>query len=216
LTDQRTVEDRLREEYFLLLPEIRRVAARLEAEIKYSLLSLSLSLASHERLLVTSRVKDCESAIEKLKREEEAATFDQSRPEIYTLTSLKDLAGVRVLAFPPSRLIEANQALRSHKEFASWKENPFQEGAKAGPLAFKYFGKFEMSDTVQGEFQVVSMLTGLFWDVEHAALYKPSPELRGLARSPKIQQRSWDVLKALKAFEEEFEELVRHDPLRSI
>ena len=38
---ERTVEDRLREEYFDLLPEIHRVADRLEAEIRYLMLPIS-------------------------------------------------------------------------------------------------------------------------------------------------------------------------------
>ena len=55
---ERTVEDRLREEYFTLLPEIRRVADRLEAEIKYHTLPISGRLHRHERLAVKCRVKD--------------------------------------------------------------------------------------------------------------------------------------------------------------
>jgi hypothetical protein len=49
------------------------------------------------------------------------------------------------------------------------------------------------------------MLVGLFWDVEHSALYKPTPELRGVARSLAMQERTQEVLRSLTAFEEEFE-----------
>jgi hypothetical protein len=55
------------------------------------------------------------------------------------------------------------------------------------------------------------MLTALFWEVEHTAIYKPSPNLKGVARSLEMQQRTTEVLKALQAFEEEFESLVQHD-----
>ena len=109
---ERTIEDRLREEYFDLLPEIRRVAEQVEAEIKYSLLPISRSLSKYERLVVTSRVKDCESALQKLRGKEEGATFHQDRREQYSLASLNDLAGIRVLAFPRGRLLEINSALR--------------------------------------------------------------------------------------------------------
>lgn len=34
---ERTVEDKLREEYFTLLPEVRRVLEELEAEVQYCL-----------------------------------------------------------------------------------------------------------------------------------------------------------------------------------
>jgi len=55
------------------------------------------------------------------------------------------------------------------------------------------------------------MLTALFWEVEHTAIYKPSPILKGVARSLEMQQRTTEVLKALQAFEEEFESLVQHN-----
>jgi hypothetical protein len=34
-----------------------------------------------------------------------------------------------------------------------------------------------------------------------------------VARSPEMQQRTRDVVKALKAFEDEFADLIRRDPL---
>jgi len=48
-----------------------------------------------------------------------------------------------------------------------------------------------------------------FWNVEHSTIYKPTPELRGVVRDLAMQQRTADVLKALRGFEEEFETLVR-------
>ena len=165
---ERTVEDRLREEYFDLLPEIHRVADRLEAEIRYLMLPISGGLERHERLAVKCRVKSCESALEKLRAHQEMGTFRRSRPEIYTLTSLNDLAGVRVLAFPRSRLAEVNRLLR--KEFHTWTSDPVEDEGEV--QAFKYYGYSQASDKVKGEYQVVSMLTGLFWEVEHSAIYK--------------------------------------------
>jgi hypothetical protein len=52
------------------------------------------------------------------------------------------------------------------------------------------------------------MLTGLFWEVEHSAIYKPAPQIRSAARSLAMQQRSKEVFEALKAFEDEFESLI--------
>jgi ppGpp synthetase/RelA/SpoT-type nucleotidyltranferase len=79
---QRTVEDRLREEYFLLLPKTRRVLEELEAEVRHCLLPLSGRLDKYERVVVTSRIKDCESALEALRRRQEAATFDHDRSDL--------------------------------------------------------------------------------------------------------------------------------------
>ena len=94
----------------------------------------------------------------------------------------------------------------------SWEPDPVRD--ESGELlAFKYYGYCEASDKVRAEFQVVPMLTALFWEVEHAAIYKPSPRLKGVSRSLEMKRRTNEVLKALQAFEEEFERQVRRDPL---
>jgi hypothetical protein len=209
------VEDRLREEYFLLLPETRRVLEELETKVRHCLLPLSNRLDKYERLVVTSRIKDCESALEALGRRQEATTFDPERGDYYTLTSLNDLAGVRVLAFPKCRLIDANTALLGHSLFSSWKSDPVPADTEGEePLALKYCGYCEASTKIRGEFQIVPMLVGLFWEVEHSTIYKPSPQLKGVSESLAMRQRTSEVLKALKAFEEEFERTLKGDPLR--
>lgn len=202
----RTVEDRLREEYFDLLPEIRRVAEYTEAVTKYHLLPISRDLRKFEQVIVRSRVKECESAVEALRRRQEGAIFDADNAQGYTLKALKDLAGIRVLAFPHGRLEEINTALQ--KPFEGWTPDPVldEEGEQ---LALKYWGYCPASQSVSGEYQIVAMLTGLFWDVEHSAIYKPSPELRGITRSLEMREPIANVLKALGRFEEAFEGLVQ-------
>lgn len=37
MMEKRTIEDRLREEYFQLVPDIRRVAENVETEVRYCL-----------------------------------------------------------------------------------------------------------------------------------------------------------------------------------
>lgn len=208
---ERTVEDRLREEYFLLLPDVRRILAELEAEVRYSLLPLSSTLDKHERLVVSSRIKDCDSALEALRRRQEGATFDLDRASSYTLTFLNDLAGVRVLAFPRSCWIKADTTLRSHHQLSLWTSDPVRaDDESKEPLAFKYYGYCSCSAKFRAELQIVPLLVGLFWEVEHSTIYKPSPELKGVGASLEMQLRTADVLKALKAFEEEFERLLRH------
>ncbi len=209
---ERTVKDLLREEYFALLPDIRRVVGELEAEVKHCLLPISRQLDKYEQLVVTARVKDCESAFDKLRRRQEGATFDPEHAEEYTLTSLDDLAGVRVLAFPRKRVLEADRALR--RQFLSWMPDPvLSSDDNDEPLAFKYHGYCKASDEFHAEFQIVSMLTAGFWEVEHPVIYKPSPSLKGVAETPGMKQRTRDVLKALKAFEDEFANLIQRDPL---
>jgi len=73
------------------------------------------------------------------------------------------------------------------------------------PVALKYDGLRNPTDAVKVEVQIVSLLVGLFWEVEHAALYKPSPRLRGVEKSPAMQTKTAAVLAALRDFEEEFD-----------
>jgi hypothetical protein len=133
---------------------------------------------------------------------------DRLREEYFDLL----LAGVRVLAFPRSRLGEVDLVLRT--TFPKWIPDPVL-GDHGEILAFKYWGHCPVSNEVSGEYQIVSVLTGLFWEIEHSAIYKPSPRLRGVTRSLGMQERSRDVLEALSAFEEEFERLVRDDTSRN-
>jgi hypothetical protein len=77
-------------------------------------------------------------------------------------------------------------------------------------LALKYSGYCtDASSRIAGEYQIVSVLTGLFWNIEHSAIYKPLPQLKGVVQSLTMQERTKDLLEALNAFEEEFEPLVR-------
>ncbi len=78
-----------------------------------------------------------------------------------------------------------------------------------GGEALKYWDYCPASQTVYGEYQIVSMLTGLFWEIEHSAIYKPVPRLKNIVESPDMQTSTSAVLGALDAFEAEFERLIR-------
>ena len=208
---ERSIQDRLREDYFDLLADVRRVAELLETEVRHCVLPMSLKLHQHEQLVVKSRIKDCESALNSL-RLQKGGTFDRDRPETYSLTELTDLAGVRVLGFPRNLLEEIHEMLRDR--FPAWEPDHVQsDETDDEPLALTYHGYCEASDRVRGEFQIVSMLTGLFWEVEHSAMYKPTPRLKGVAHSREMKQRRQEVQQALRAFEEDFDRLIKHDPL---
>ncbi len=212
---ERTIQDRLREEYFDLLPEIALVADEMKARVQFHTLEIAQSLQKHEYLIVRHRIKDCQSAITALEKRVVAAdpsrenpgkpdrlsTFDPDTPDAYSLTSLHDLAGVRVLAFPPRRLTQIDDELRRH--FPGWTSDPFK--GIGGQTAFNYYGLCPKSSArVPGEYQIVSALVGLFWDVEHAALYKQDPSLKRL--EPLMRQQTENVYNALQAFEDAFEQ----------
>ena len=159
---ERTVEDRLREEYFDLLPDIRHVAEYLETKVRHCILPTLRTLDRYEQLRVKSRIKECESAVESLRRRQEGSTFDRDQPHLYKLAALNDLAGVRVLAFPRNRWLEIDQVLR--EQFSDWAPDPVPGIEEDGEsLAFKYYGCCEASTRVKGELQIVPMLIGLFW-----------------------------------------------------
>jgi ppGpp synthetase/RelA/SpoT-type nucleotidyltranferase len=151
-----------------------------------------MALKSHEQVVVKSRVKDCESALDALRRRQsDGAAFDLDHPELYSLARLNDLAGIRIMAFPPSRLAEIESVMRA--TFPNWTADPVEEHGEL--TAFTYYGYCEgASKMIKGEYQIMSMLTGLFWEVEHSAMYKPYPNLKGVARSLAMQERYKDVL----------------------
>jgi ppGpp synthetase/RelA/SpoT-type nucleotidyltranferase len=141
----RSIEDQLREEYFALLPEMTRLAEYLKTQIQYSILPIARRLKLHESLVVKARVKDCNSAISKLEkinpndslgRRNPGGVFDRDHPELYTLQSLRDLVGVRVLAFPSVRAAEVDSLLRT--QFSDWIPDHIVDAGQH--LAFKYNG----------------------------------------------------------------------------
>lgn len=203
----RTAEDYLRSEYVRLVPAMQRTSVTVETEVRHLLLGLTLDLDRYERLSVKTRIKDCESAIDALRRRQQYGLFDQERADQYTLTALPDLVGIRVLAFPQRRLEEAHGALAPRLE--AWlADHVPTANADADVIAWKYSGRWNASDPVRAEIQIVSLLVGMFWEVEHSAVYKPSPNLRGIAQSIEMKRKVIAVETALREFEVEFGRLL--------
>jgi hypothetical protein len=206
MAEPRTVEDRLRSEYAELLPAMHRTRVAIETEVQHLLLPATLALDPYERIIVRARVKECESAVDALRRRQDFGRFDTDRPEQYSLTMLPDLVGVRVLTFPRSRLLEVRDTLLPR--IAGWRADPVADDDSGEPIAFKYSGRWKPEDQVKSEIQVVSLLIGLFWEAEHAAIYKPTPNLRGVAKSIEMRRRRANVVAALRDFELEFGRLI--------
>ena len=64
----RKPEDWLREEYFALIPHLKRIVVSLETRVRHELLLVIAHLKKFERIVVASRIKDCESAITTLRQ----------------------------------------------------------------------------------------------------------------------------------------------------
>jgi ppGpp synthetase/RelA/SpoT-type nucleotidyltranferase len=103
MADTRTAEDHLRSEYVSLMPAMRRTLLAVETDVRHLLLQPILGLQQHEHITVRSRVKECESAIDALRRRQPYGLFDPDRSTAYSLTDLPDMVGVRVLTFPQRR-----------------------------------------------------------------------------------------------------------------
>jgi hypothetical protein len=204
----RTVEDSLRSEYVRLIPAMRRASIAVETGVRHLLLDLTLDLHRHEQVIVKSRLKECESAIDALRRRQPFGLFDSARDTRYSLTALPDLVGVRVLSFPQRRLEEARVALSPRLN--GWVADHVlsSAGPEAGVIALKYSGRWNAADPIRSEIQLVSLLVGLFWEVEHSAIYKPSPSLRGIEKSIEMKRKIIAVETALQEFESEFARLI--------
>jgi ppGpp synthetase/RelA/SpoT-type nucleotidyltranferase len=201
---ERTMEDRLREEYVALIPDIRRTAEEMEAEVKYLLRPIARDLEPHERLVVRCRIKECESAIGALKRRHELSLLENTTSNFLSLTALNDLAALRILAFPKQRVVQSDEHVR--KRFPHWIADPVSGGrSNSEILALKYHGLCSEHSAIRSEIQVLSMLIGLFWEVEHGALYKPSYRLASHVKFEELKTRNDDVIDTLLAFEDTFE-----------
>jgi ppGpp synthetase/RelA/SpoT-type nucleotidyltranferase len=209
MTAARQVEDRLRAEYVDLLPSMQRTFTALMTEVNHVLLPTILTLDRYEQILVKGRLKGSESAIDSLRRRQELGRFDLDRAETYSLTTLPDLVGIRVLAFPQRRLSDVRRILETEPRLSAWSSDHIENSnAAQPPVAFKYQGFWNVDDHFRSEVQIVSVLIGLFWEVEHSAIYKPTPRLQGAASSIAMKDRNDAVLKALQQFEEEFDRQV--------
>lgn len=166
--NDRIVIDRLRQEYSSLRPEMAKVERLLVDQVRWHLKFLAFDLKPYERIETESRIKECESAINTLKRKfGSEAQHEFEKGSQYNLKDLKDLVGLRILVFPP-RLKEKVKDVISN-EFKSWNED---HNDKLGLL--KFDGFINKSD-IGCEIQIVSLLAGLFLKVEHFAFYKPDP-----------------------------------------
>jgi len=207
MAEPRTVEDRLRSEYAELLPLMHRTRLAIETEVQHMLLPITLHLDPYERIVVRSRIKECESAVDAVRRRQEFGLFDTDNPEQYSLRSLPDLIGVRILTFPERRLEDARRSLLPR--ITHWIDDPVPgEGSGAAPIAYKYSGLWSTDDVVRSEIQAVSLLIGLFWEAEHSAIYKPTPNLRGAAKSIEMKRKTAAVITALMDFEVEFGRMI--------
>ena len=206
----RTIEDSLREEYFRIIPLLERIYGHAEAYLLNILLSFRDAQQPYDKIELKKRIKSCDSAIDALRRRQEARLFDCEKENSYSLLQLHDLVGFRILAFPRALLESINSKIFS--ELEGWHSDPvYADEQKELLYMYKYDGFLRQNDPVAIEIQVMPMLIGLFSDVEHDALYKPKEEYKNINRALEMRQLKEEVVKSLNAFESAFERYVLRD-----
>jgi hypothetical protein len=109
-----------------------------------------------------------------------ACCFLEKPSRQYTLTGLPDLAGVRVSAFPKSRLEEVHRIIRD--EYGEWTPDPVRTVATSRVLAWKYHGYTPAGPRVRAELQ------GNLFRLHDLTIMHP--ELTGLWNGDRISIRS--------------------------
>lgn len=120
------------------------------------------------------------------------------------MVKLKDIVGLRILVFPPSLIKPVNKIIIS--KFRHWRPDHHKLGKTI--ICNKYDGLVNRKLKIRCEIQIISMLTGAFWDVEHFALYKPDPAYKGIKENLTMRRLGDEVLTKLSEFEKTFEKLI--------
>jgi hypothetical protein len=119
-----------------------------------------------------------------------------------------------VLVFPNDKLLKVDREIQQHEPFKDWKSDPVKY-ARGYAQTPKYYGTWaDVSSRVLGEYQVVPMLIGRFWEVEHSAIYKPAGWAKGADRDHDLKNLRTKIEVALSRFEQKFEEFVKRNSKR--
>lgn len=198
---EKSIINTLRDEYYNILPSLEAANTQINLEISCLLKVIICDLKPHQRIRVITRIKECESAINALRRRKESRTFESNGD--YSLKTLPDLVGARILYFSNDIRTEIDTKLKNH--FKGWAENPIKIKVSENNSIdiMKYYGKFDKYE-FNSEYQIVPMLISSFWDIEHALLYKPHPNHKSIKNSVFMKVKYNKVIKSLYEFEAEF------------
>ncbi|MBX9587126.1 MAG: hypothetical protein K2X50_07685 [Gammaproteobacteria bacterium] len=94
------------------------------------------------------------------------------------------------------------------KEFSWNMDETFRYG-------FQYQGKIKENENIGCEIQIVPMLIGKYWEVEHFVLYKPLPLYKDIKKDcPEIKELYDKICETLEDFEKKFSEFVKNQKSR--
>lgn len=159
------IKKKLLLEYYEQRPIYEKIVDVAKAQIEYKLIKLRLKRKRWERLALTARVKEFESAFKKLKESKEA---NELKPTD-SLGELNDMAALKIKVFP-------NYHLKAVHEIIMKLFSDVEEKHESKIEGLKYLVQLKPSLGINNRFeiQIVPFILDEFMDVEHDIIYKPT------------------------------------------
>ena len=205
---QSNIEARLLSEYFQNRPIYEKIVAVASAEIEHKLINLRLRKKPWERIEVVPRVKDFNSAVNKLRSHREGNILEPSA----SLDMLNDMAGLKIKVFPNAYLGDVENIIKEVFPDAEADHEPKQiDNDYGNVIRLKYFvtlhSEYEINTNF--EIQIVPFILDAFMDLEHDIIYKPDPLLPKKQLSSLMKDHTRIVIPVLSNWSKEFSRILK-------
>ena len=179
-------------EYSNKIEKFKKIEEKLYFEVCHFLSDDKYNLNEFQHIEITSRIKSYSSAEKKLRNQLELTAHDKS-----SIFDLDDIIGIRISVFPLTLLRNIEKKL--DEKFKSWKKEKSCHGRYS---VYKHRSNYEKANC---EIQLVPMLVGKFWDVEHSVIYKSK-----LSKNEDLN-KSYDVIiNALHDYENQVIDVLKY------
>ncbi len=171
------IRSKLLVEYYEQRPIYEKIIDVAKAQIENKFISLRLKKERWERIELTARVKEFESAFNKLKASKEANELEPND----SFNELNDMAALKIRVFPNNYLKKVHKIIMKlfddvEEDHEPKKTNGIDEKTYYADVErLKYFVKLKPRYQISNRFeiQIVPFLLDAFMDVEHDIIYKP-------------------------------------------
>lgn len=210
MLNHKDIEAKLVREYFADRPIYEKIINIAKPQIEYNLIDIRINKKSWERIEVIARVKELDSALDKLKKQREGRVLEETD----SFRMLNDMAALKIKVFSNTYLHSVDEIINSlFHGIEADHQPPEQPGGINYDLIerLKYVVMLqpEYGIDIRFEIQIVPFLLDAFIDVEHDIIYKPREGLP----SKEIIERHMKHPKAvaigsLISFAKEFSEIL--------
>ena len=184
---QEDLKNRLKLEYIDLFKEMKRIQNRLVLNLNCIIKNVINNLKEYEKIIVESRIKTCESSIQKIITKYEGNVINYNDYSKIKIKDLKDLIGLRISVFPSNYINVIEDLIKS--QFLTWEYDPISlDNENKEIIIKKYQGKEHKDDNIYCEIQIVSMLYNSFLNIEHDTFYKPLEDLKNIGNSLEMRK----------------------------